>query len=592
MKLRSFFSVLVAVVVLLLTISVGGLYWLTAQSPLALLKGGASTQPAAAIFIPRQAPVMLSLLVNPDRLDTLRRFVARPEERRQAREELAQFKQSLLANTDLSYERDVQPWLGDELTWAVTSADFDRDIANGQQPGYLLAIATQDPDRSREFLQLFWQKRAIAGTDLVFEQYKGVKLIYGSNASQAPELKPGPKNFAAKRREALTKATAVPVTSLASAVVGDRFVLFANHPKVLRDAITNVQAPDLSLNSASFYQRSLDTLTQPRIGLSFVNLPRLASWQAGAAVRQTTDKEVTSKETSTPQQTLAITLELKPQGLLAETALLTLAGQPEALTPTLSEPVGALKYIPATTSVAASGENLDQLWKRLNQGLAGYETAGQVVSRAVADLEKQWQLSLPKDVFSWVTGEYALGLLPPQTPVNSKPPAEWIFVAEKSDPGTRKGLDQLNTIAQQQGLTLGTIKLGEQTVSAWTRLAPGKRDPQNLQAEVRGLHTSVGNYEVFATSIAAMEQALGAPKVSLTTAAEFQQAIAPLNLPNNGYLFVDWAAGQPILERQLPVLKVLELAAKPLVEHLRSLTLSSYGSPSGIQRSAVFLRLS
>ena len=587
MKLRSFFSVLIAVVVVLLSIGAAGLVWLTAQSPLGLLKGGATTQPAAAMFVPRQAPLMVSLLVNPDRLDALRRFVARPEERRQARTEFAQFKQSLLVNTDLSYERDVQPWLGDELTWAVTSTDFDRDTANGQQPGYLLAIATQDPERSREFLQLLWQKRAIAGVDLVFEQYKGVKLIYGSNAN--PQSPANPKKSSLKRGAADAKSA--PASSLASAVVGDRFVLFANDPKVLRDAITNVQAPDLSLGSASFYTRSLDSLTQPRIGFSFVNLPRLASWQSGAPIK---DRAVTPS--TTPKQTLAIALELKPQGLLAETALLTLDGKAQTVSPTLTEPVGALNYLPASVSVAAAGKNLDQLWARLNQGLTGYETAEQVVDRAISDLEKQWQLDLPKDVFSWITGEYALGLLPTSAPSSKlvSPTADWIFIAQKSNAdAVNKGLDRLEAIAQQQGLTVGSLQLGDQKVSAWTRLTPGKaRNAQALEAEVRGVYTSIGNYEIFSTSLAGMEQAIAAKDSSLSTADRFQQSIAPLDQLNNGYLFVDWAAGQPILEQQLPVLRVLELAGKPLLEHLRSLTLSSYGSPSGIQRSGIFIRLS
>ena len=610
MKLRSFFSVLLAVVVVLLSISAAGLVWLTAQSPLGLLKGGASSQPAAAMFVPRQAPLMVSLLVNPDRLDALRRVVARPRDRRRAVAELNQFKQSLLANTDLSYERDVKPWLGDELTWAVTSADFDRDAANGRQPGYLLAVNTQDPERSREFLQLLWQKRAISGVDLVFEQYKGVKLIYGSNASDSQPLQ-DPKSKS-KRPAATLKPRS---SSLASAVVGDRFVLFANHPKVLRDAINNVQAPDLSLGNASFYTRSLDSLTQPRIGFSFVNLPRLASWQAGevaspkailkepskkeTAIKVASSKEppikvASSKEPSTPKQTLAISLELKPQGLLAETAVLTLEGKDEAVSPALKQPVEALKYIPASVSAAASGQNLAQLWFRLNRGLAGYETAEQVVNRAIADLEKQWQLDLPQDVFSWVTGEYALGLLPATAVAPSskllRPPADWIFVAETPGDAARKGVARLDTIAQKQGLTVGSLRLGQQAVSAWTRLTPSKGSTQ-VQAEVRGVHASVGNYEIFASSLAGMEQAIAALDQSLSTAEQFQQAIAPLNQPNNGYLFVDWVKGQPILEQQLPVLKVLELAGKPLVEHLQSLTLSSYGSASGIQRSGIFVRL-
>jgi len=63
-------------------------------------------------------------------------------QRRRARQELNQLKTNLLANTGLDYQRDIQPWLGDEITLAVTTIDIG-DEQNGRQPGYLMALATK-----------------------------------------------------------------------------------------------------------------------------------------------------------------------------------------------------------------------------------------------------------------------------------------------------------------------------------------------------------------------------------------------------------------------------------------------------------------
>jgi uncharacterized protein YjiS (DUF1127 family) len=112
MKLRSFFYALAAGATVLLLIAVGGFFWLTSQSPLNLLRGGAVTNPTAAIFVPKQAPVMASLLVNPDRLEAFRQLVARPLNRRRSRAELNQLEDSLLANKAIDYRRDIRPWLG------------------------------------------------------------------------------------------------------------------------------------------------------------------------------------------------------------------------------------------------------------------------------------------------------------------------------------------------------------------------------------------------------------------------------------------------------------------------------------------------
>ena len=169
MKLRSFFYALAAGVILLLLIAAGGFFWLTSQSPLNVMREGAVATPTASIFVPKQAPVMASLLVNPDRLEAFRQLVARPGNRRRSRAELKQVEDSLLANKGIDYRRDIRPWLGNEVTLAVTSLDFDRNQQNAAQPGYLLAVTTKNSQRAREFLQLFYSKQATAGaTDLVF----------------------------------------------------------------------------------------------------------------------------------------------------------------------------------------------------------------------------------------------------------------------------------------------------------------------------------------------------------------------------------------------------------------------------------------
>ncbi len=89
-----------------------------------------------------------------------------------------------------------------------------------------------------------------------------------------------------------------------------------------------------------------------------------------------------------------------------------------------------------------------------------------------------------------------------------------------------------------------------------------------------------------------MDQVLRGEAASLIKQSRFRQAIEPLLQPNNGYLYLDWKTSQPLLENQFPLLKVVELAGKPLFNHLQSLTVSGYGSQSGVQRGGVFIQLS
>ena len=574
MKRGSFFYLLAAGVVVLLLTGIGGCNGLS-RNPLTLLPGGTQT-PAAVMFVPKQAAVMASLLVNPDSLDSSA-VAGRPEARRRLHTELQKLKTSLLTKTGLDYRQDVQPWLGNEITLAVTSPDVDRDGDNGKQTGYLVAIATKDAAKSREFLQLLFSKRAIAGTDLAFEQYKGVKLIY-YNQQVAAGVSP-------------TKPSTSSLPSLAGAVVGNDFVLFANNPKVLRDAINNVQAPSLSLASSEQYQQALTLLPPKRIGLTFLNLPVLSAWRGLAPATQTDNSQI-------------IALQLQPQGLLAETSLIrTAVKQDSPAAPTKSPPISALKYVPAKTGFALTGfdlsrlnqTDLSQTWSQVSTGLlSNNSNASQLVNQPLAPLEAQWGIDLPEDIFSWVQGEYALGLLP-----HADLASDWIFVAEKSDAAT-SGISRLDAIASSQGLSVSSLTLGEQKIAAWTQLTTAAastpdsaqdRSSIALKAKVQGVHATVGNYEIFTTSVEAMDEALKSPQIgSLADNSKFQAGLNAIPQPNQGYLYLDWTASQEILERQLPILKLIELVGNPIFSNLKSLTLSSYGNNAEVLKSGVFFQ--
>ncbi|HEY9859609.1 MAG TPA: DUF3352 domain-containing protein, partial [Candidatus Obscuribacterales bacterium] len=92
--------------------------------------------------------------------------------------------------------------------------------------------------------------------------------------------------------------------------------------------------------------------------------------------------------------------------------------------------------------------------------------------------------------------------------------------------------------------------------------------------------------------VEAMEQALQATKTSLINNPGFKAAIAALPKDNDGYLYLDWANSRSILEQQLPILRLVELASQPFWNQLRSLTVTSLGGESGVRRSEVFLNLS
>ena len=540
-------NLLVVALVTLLLVGLAVFYWVFGKNSPTLVVP--NSQPRAAIFVPKLSPAMVSLLVNPDALQKIAQ-----------KREFSQIKNSLLAKSNINYQDDIKPWLNNEITLAVTTLDIDRDPDNGLQTGYLMALATKDLEKSREFLELLFSKRAFAGNNLEVERYKGVKVIYDRQEYSPSQIS----------------------NSLAGAIVNN-FVLFANHSQVIKAAINNLQAPDLNLVSSLEYQKVSQQIPQNSLAVTFFNLPEISKWQKLELAESTYHSQILS-------------LALNSQGLLAETTFLT---NSQIVPPSLplSQPVEALQYIPESTTLAISGANLSnlgnsdlaKLWKQGTATIYGSSEDGN--SRLIQPLIKIQQnlnLNFSQNIFSWVTGEYALALLPNLE--NTTP--NWVFVVEKT-PQLAGGIAHLDNIASASGFNVISLIFNGQKVSAWTQVITTDENnkPINVDTKVKGVHTTLNNYEIFTSDLNILKEILSQKQKSLLENPKFKSSLGVIPQPNQGYIYLDWETSRNILERQIPVLKFVELLDKPLFDNLQSLTFSSYHTQPGILTGGLLLKL-
>lgn len=554
---------LLAVGVLILVLVCGGFYWLTNRGPLGLMVGGPKKYPIATMFIPKNVPLMASILVEPERLENL----AKNGDPNDLGDALHSWEQSLLGNFGLDYHKDIEPWVGEELTFAITNVDLDRDQSNGELAGKLIVIATKDAQLSADFWELFWENQSVNGVDVAIDSYRGVDLVYARNKEDLP----------------------------VTAIVGDRFVLLANDPKVIREAINCVQVADLNLQESPDYQRALQELKQGRIALVYSNLPQLANWLGIETEIVKESDKVNSLPLKHPHTALLISLGLNEQGLLAETALKIGNGSVESkILPTLSKPVEALNFIPTNSILAAGSTNLQQLGETIISEVSEIKGISELLDQTLANLQKNWGIDLQQDILQWVQGEYALALLPRV----DRPELDWLFIAEKSE-NTASSIEHLDKIAAEKQYSIGSFTINNQTITAWTKLTaiPPTKPANNsrktaIKTEVKGAHATVGNYEIFAPSIEAISEALAAQETgSLLGSDLFQESIAKLPEPNDGYFYIDWLTNQDELEKKLPLLRFVKLAAKPLFSQLKTIVISSTGSDQGIRHANVLLKL-
>ncbi|HLP89407.1 MAG TPA: DUF3352 domain-containing protein [Nostocaceae cyanobacterium] len=537
---NSLFGLIVAGAIALLLVVFVGAYWLLPKKAAKLITP--ASQPHTGVLVSKLSPAMVTLLINPEELRGLT-----------TKQQFNQIKNTFLDKGKINYPVDIKPWLGQEVTLAVTSIDIDHDSENGLQPGYLMILTTKQPAESREFLDLLFSQRAIAGADLAVERYKGVKL------------------FSDKQD-----------TALAGAVL-DNYVLLANHPQILRETINNLQAPNLNLSSTGEYQQAIQQLNKDAVGFAFFNLPLLTKWQGLESSTLIYNSQITS-------------LIFKPQGFLTETTFLTNTQVTPPSIP-LSQPVGALKYIPENAGLVISGANLSnlgnsnlaQLWQQATTTI--YGSPAEALARwgkPLLDFQQKWGLNLSEDVLKWVVGEYAIALFPNETQQNP----DWLLIVEKT-PEVTAGINRLNEIAATHHLNVSTLNLNQHLISAWTELTATTQNTAEpiVTAKVQGAHTTVGNYEIFASDLETMNKIFTSNIKPLTENANFQASITTIPQPNQGYIYLDWQQSHTWLEQQQPILQFLEFLAKPLFNDLRSLTISSYGNESGTLKGGIFWQL-
>ncbi len=253
-KIEPVLVAIALVAALLLLLSVTTVRQIFGANPRDLIQG-TRHNPETVQFISKRSPFFISLLVKPERLQTFSQLATNPSDRGKLRRQLDFFKQQLRQNWLLDYESDVQPWLDQE----ITIANVNLDGQNLTKNAYLLAMTAKNPQLAQQGLEKFWQRLALTGSDLRFEQYQGVviaKVLPPEDHSDRP--------------------------TIVGATLG-KFVVFAQDVAVLHDAIDNLRSPSLSIGGLDSYRDRLEQIIQPqkkkgkklgKVAIAYLNFDR------------------------------------------------------------------------------------------------------------------------------------------------------------------------------------------------------------------------------------------------------------------------------------------------------------------------------
>ncbi|MBD2175670.1 DUF3352 domain-containing protein [Pseudanabaena sp. FACHB-1998] len=576
MKIKPVFVGIAVIGALLLVLSFSTLAKVFAANPRDLLTG-VKAQPLATKLLPKKSPLFLSFLVDPDKLSLFTQLAAQPSDRGDVRHEIANLKQQLKQNWLLDYEEDIQPWLDQEITLAVTDIDLDHQPKNGSQTGYLLAFAAKDIAIAQSSIDAFWQRLAVNGSDIGFEQYQDTSILSSANEDQP---------------------------AIAGTILG-KFVLFANDSRVIKEAINlyKVDTKSALANVANFGDR-LAQINTGKIGVAYVNLAEL--------------------DQTLPQESLLLSFGLDKSGIRAKTLF-----SREAITSDSSESSASLdnleieetksspdlatkakavkktnfdiaKNIPLSSSVII-GNNLAQTLQGINNSLS--PDLQKLLVQAIAPLPFNSD-ALKSNLFAWAQDEYAIALLPPNnlhkaTQDKANQNREWLIVAPVKDAQASKTAIAVLDNQVRNQLTVGEISLKNQPITVWTKLTANSLNTANTES-VAGVivaaHAQTNNYIYLSNSLSALESALNLKgNQAIATSKEFKTIAKKLPKDRQIYGYIGESADLLNLTNNLSSLLINERISpifnnslsSAIFQHINILSFAD--SSSNVQNGELFI---
>lgn len=487
---------------------------------------------AAAQLIPESAWGAAYLATDRASWSDLEQF-GTPEARKALQAQIDRLGQDILAKTNVDPLRDIRPWVG-----GVTLARFPGESSAGVFDGerLLMVLGIRDKLKALAFAR---KLKANAQGQIAEQDYKGVTL---------------------------TEVAQKDGTTFGMAQLGNHWVL-AFDPELVRQAIDTYKgSPSFaSLPEAQkLLQRGAD-VPNPLLQVYLVDYKPLL--QSTAPENSEVSPSVLSELESVKSMVLGVGVD--DRGLRAKATTLL----DPALTPTPARspsPDNASKRFPAETIVLVNGRDLRQAWLQLVGRTQTYPEVAELVDRIRSGFT---QVQLEADrVFSWMDGEFAIGLIPSQEGILAQTGFGGALLLETSDrasaTATLKKLNQVVRTSLPLPLTVKETEFQGVAISEWSipQLAPGALVSYGWLDD-RSVSIALGGSLV--------NLMVPQPTTNLEKGETFQDTVESLPQSNLGYVYINMEQALSILNRLPPQASPISPQANVLLQSIRSIGITA-----------------
>jgi hypothetical protein len=468
-----------------------------------------------------------------------------------------EFEAEAAEETNITFEADIKPWLGNEIGLAML--DLGGAIGAEQTPSFMLAAQTTNAEASSRFIDKVLAEAVEDEQPFTDEVYQEVTLHRQENQFDG---------------EALLLTTV------------DEFVVVSNSDTVVKEMIDRSQgsSSEPALVDSDRFQKVAGELPPEAVLTMYVGLAGLfdevlANSPVEFPPEQTQDLEAF--------EAMGMAGTLQADGIQFDIVMTydveKMTEQTKASLRQPASPNQILNDVPAEAIFVYNINNLNHIWQQTRQGLEANPDFGETLQ----DFEQELGLSIDEDIFSWMTGEFALVLLEvPPADEFAPPVGGYALIGTDNVDNARSRVENvMSVLIEQEAVPFPpeTRTIGGIEMNVFT----------DFDGAVQGGYGFYNDYFLLAYPEAAIMAATSAAQNPLANSGNFIAVQNHLPEVNYGYMYVDLERGRGLLENQLSDFEREEYHknVRPFLEPIRALGISASteGVEKGLTKGVLFM---
>jgi hypothetical protein len=540
---------------LVLTLSSAGLligvgsaaFWVLTQGKLF------SRLPVGANIIPEDALFAVSLTTDPSQWQKLRSFGTK-QTQGELDKYLVELRSRFLTNNGYDFQKDISPWVGNEVTIAILAPDMKKNAPTDgsgatKEQSMVMVLPIKNPQTAKTILA---QPKMLKGGKLVDRTYQGIAIKQTEGQSK--------ENFSA-------------------AVLDERFLVITDNPKATERAIDAYKNKTTLATTGGFADNFPKIANSQPFAQFYVNVPIAAKIAAASPNRPLPAQVLAQLQNN---QGLAGTISLESEGIrlkgvswLNPNSQRTLAVENNA--------GGMQNRLPAETLMMLSGGNLKRLWA--DYVLTSHSNPvspvpPEALRSGVKSLTNN-ELDLDRDLLSWMGGEFSVSVMPSIAKEGYKEDfrAAFVFMVQASDRALAEAsIKRLDDIMKNQY----QFQIKPETIA--DKPAVNWIGPYGTLTATHGWLDNDVAFLIMGAPVT--NKIVPRPNNTLASTFPFQKTVPSDPNPTNGQFFLD--VERTVKNFPLPTLFSNQ---ETVLEATRSIGITSAVSDSHSNRYDIFIEL-